>query len=703
MKNIARIFLLFILSFLITKITMEAKVAMAATTTTTNESCSYDNDSETAKAKAACEKKSSGKWSCKLNRCLTQEESISMFKDFQKCAELTDVEARKACHDKIAKDEAGNLKVDKPNTVLNQGITALTTALAVINFAGKSGTSSCISKNIFTGVATGSLLSEAYFTFFLDKQFDSDKKKYSIDSKTTEYDAQVKAFQYLLKGQKSLESVASQKSKIYKGLALGYGAAAAAALYDWYKEKCESSEAPNTDYLKNPDYKGEQPILKDPLDKFKSNLTDPQLLNPSTSIKRTLPKNVNHNIGVRDMINILMFITTEVFANGLNSDLYRILIGGTAATGAGLLIDKVEPVKKWFATPAGIGIISLAASAITLKLALDYDNTAKQAGKNANVIKMIIKKFNESAERFCAKGNDDLSNPRCYCYTSDGKQNPKRSNSETCKKLWAASSGGIFVDEDDPDFSGKNVNVSGCLTRDGKFDETCSCKKFIDKNGNNACYKVNSGSLGTTGNMLGLNGFESAMKDIEKMASGNFNAGNLISYGANAKNAAKIEAMKKQFVDKYNNGRKNSLVINDALASKIVDKIATPELLNSAKDGLVGKGSSLLGSADFSKSATDDVKKMINLLPKENLDKLKAFSSSGKGHLLGANNKDEFAFNLDDSNGNGAGKVIEQEDYMKNKYNLKDSEINKDDGKSIWDIITNRYNRSALPKLFKDE
>jgi hypothetical protein len=91
------------------------------------------------------------------------------------------------------------------------------------------------------------------------------------------------------------------------------------------------------------------------------------------------------------------------------------------------------------------------------------------------------------------------------------------------------------------------------------------------------------------------------------------------------------------------------------------------------------------------KSALDQVKEAKKLQ-----------MTDGKGKAKEAK-KDGPDFNFDLGGAPGADKGDEIGGFMDKKYNYKDNDIVNNEGASIFQVITNRYNQSGYTRLFEEK
>lgn len=382
---------------------------------------------------------------------------------------------------------------------------------------------------------------------------------------------------------------------------------------------------------------------------------------------------------------------------------YLLLIVGYLATGVMAAFAQANPTDSgcyvkdpsglaWLSQPiptmvmAGIGVVY---SGILLSGAIGEKNDAEdREGK----IDGIIKKFESSVAGYCPSGRDNLAEPRCYCYKSDGKKNNDRTNSETCKALWAADGRNFYADAGDYSKQ-KTNNPVGCMTRNRKFDAECKCKKLKDKSGNNACYKVPASARIT---MPGLaNSHNKFLKDINDITNGNTSPSNL-NAASLTQSAMKLAKARNKMMDKLNKDRKiagkKPILLKASDAKAMINKLA-PAALKSVKGELFAKPATNISSPGLAKAIK---------AAKANPEIKKVMFSGGKG-LLAKKKKKQKGFNLNFADGGSGGKV--EDGFMDKAYNYakNQNDIVKRDDVSIFQVITNRYNATGLQRLFGDE
>lgn len=378
-----------------------------------------------------------------------------------------------------------------------------------------------------------------------------------------------------------------------------------------------------------------------------------------------------------------------------------------AATGAaqGAVTNKAaevtglkDQIGEFFDTPVGILVV---AGIGTVYSGILYNAAATQEEESKNNVKKIdklIAAYKDSWIAYCPNGRENLAEPDCYCYLDSGLQNPNRTKSQICIDLWAKNSYKLSAVAGDYNGLSKLVDPVGCLTVKGQFDESCKCKKFLDSKGNNACQKGTSITIPNTmvGAMMNSSGLKEVMNFSANTANGNprldtFSNGllgskaiatnqllnRMISQAGGANAAGKV-----QYADNKNIGLIAKSVFGEkAIAAAVAN---SQPVLSSVSSAPVNPKAAELLKSTAAKAGLD-------------------FSGSGKGL---ANRKGEtkeaFAFNLngDSAAANGAGQL---QDFPTQEKTYKiNSDISKDKGASLFDIISNRYIQSGLKRLFEE-
>lgn len=324
----------------------------------------------------------------------------------------------------------------------------------------------------------------------------------------------------------------------------------------------------------------------------------------------------------------------------------------------------------------------------------------KESKDNVKKIDRILKTFKDSYANFCPSGRERLEEPKCYCYLENGTKNSARTNSQTCVALWAQDSYKIIANATDYSGVAQNVDVAGCLTRSGKFDEKCTCKKFVDPKGNNSCMKasgisipVQLGSGFATGAGLGQ-----VTNFFNGSASGN-PAFNLMNPSALSANAIASKKMKEEILSKLASQLPANVLSVSKVDEKNIGQLAKAVFGEKAMQAAAQGATSAVGVAG-SREADAKTNELLRAAAKNaGLD----FEGSGRGlSNKKADKKDGMNFNfVGETASAGASQTQNFAEPQKN-YNYKDSDISKSPDTSIFEIISNRYIQSGLKRLFEE-
>ena len=346
--------------------------------------------------------------------------------------------------------------------------------------------------------------------------------------------------------------------------------------------------------------------------------------------------------------------------------------------------------------PAVLIPIAGLAAANAYKLSQSAKEQASQAGENVEKIQDLKKKFIASIADYCPDGREEMSNPSCFCYLSDGEQNPDRSNSQICQNEWNKYQN-LYVKTDPTQDTFSAAESAGCMFIDGKFDANCNCRKVKNKTtGQNACMKATlpDSSISALG---GIN-TSPAISEINKTLEGQSQAGVLtpgidaLSAAANAKRDKVLEKVKGKLAEKgIRNPQKLALDHNMAMKRKFGGKLSNPLNSKMANSSLSSR-----------KGVPESLKKALSNI--EASSDFAAIKSPNRKKNTKTKNKNEW-LDFNAANGSSSQKVLNfaNNSHMDKKYKFDNNDINEDKGVSIFKVISNRYNTSGLRRLFADE
>jgi hypothetical protein len=248
------------------------------------------------------------------------------------------------------------------------------------------------------------------------------------------------------------------------------------------------------------------------------------------------------------------------------------------------------------------------------------------------------------------------------------------------------------------DYKGKvDPKMKVCMLVSGQVDKKCQCRRMINKStGENACLKVPMGtnSLSSLGTALGVPGLSSA---VNNLANGNTSLGSL-NGGSLNNQLSKTRKAVDQLIAKTNEDRKAEGLPPINLDA---DKIGKEALKRITPKQIAAAASSTLGSlASSGRPTTGTLANSIAAAEKSSGISKKALLGGGSGLRAASSSKrggDDFAFL---NSGGGSGKVMGA--MEEKKYDYEDNDIVKNKGVSIWKVISARYSKSAMRRLFGD-
>lgn len=354
-------------------------------------------------------------------------------------------------------------------------------------------------------------------------------------------------------------------------------------------------------------------------------------------------------------------------------------------------------IDKAMATPYIRAAIATVLGLYANKLRIDARDNIEIAQNRIDALTKIRDDFVASGGAGLAMCKDDdredSSKPHCFCYTEDGNFDDSKRKLTICKQLAVK-----FDLKQAKKYGWKHGamdNVKVCVDEGNNLDTFCKCKSKKSKSGKgNACTKISSRL-----NISGLGG-NSWLKGLsapaDSLLNGNLDGSQLDTSDLNNKAMALQKKLKKMEKDpKYSKAMKK---INDTglklqQAHKSWFKKSFP---NGAPRSLASK--SLGSSAPIPTSAKDVIKAAEKNVAKSNEVKYK------DGGKLGAAKKseDSLDFGWGDEGAKGGVKIDDIAKVMDKNYAIK-GDINKNPSHDIFKILSNRYQRSGLRRLFDTE
>lgn len=361
---------------------------------------------------------------------------------------------------------------------------------------------------------------------------------------------------------------------------------------------------------------------------------------------------------------------------GKGIDLLSIGIG----VGAGVLLAVKSEIGRKLITSTGRLVFSGVMAGMTLMMSQHAGSQAEASTKRAELLRKMKDEFNTaSGAVYACKSEDrnDPGKPNCYCYTAENGRNPNRSNSQICQKLWAGLPSDIQA------LASSTSSNKVCVNQNQQADATCACRST------NTCMKVKLNGVSglNPGSMSILNG---AITPLNRIADGTIDGAN-IDGASLASNAAKVNALNKEL-------EKNPDV------AKAKNSKAALELKKSLERGAasLGSGGGFLGSSGSS-SMPSNPGQAARMLEKE-LEEATA-PTVGGGNVADftpASVPDEqLEFGLTgDQLAAQEGQIAE---LMKEDLDYGGNDINQGSKTNIFDVLSNRYQRSGMRRLFDEK
>jgi hypothetical protein len=295
----------------------------------------------------------------------------------------------------------------------------------------------------------------------------------------------------------------------------------------------------------------------------------------------------------------------------------------------------------------------------------------KLAKERAKTLREMKEEFVSANGLLTCKEEDRANSckPICYCYTPDNKKNPARAKDTVCANRFSKMAY-------DP-FGQNSQNDKVCLDQNSVVDPKCACR--AKKN----CMKITSG--------FSMKGFKpgtfkmisAGSAPAQDLLNGNLGGGD-ISDSAGI-NAARIKAAADQMLAKA-----------DPKAAKEKDAFAA-----SLEKGLIASGSGLSmggGTKALPSSPAGAAAALDKELKEKKEDEVKQAGSRDHGADFNDEIEMPDAVATEDT-----GEDIEIAEVMEKEIDTGDSDINSGSHTNIFDVLSNRYKRSGMRRLFEGD
>ncbi|MFT6633412.1 MAG: hypothetical protein ACJAS4_003382 [Bacteriovoracaceae bacterium] len=624
-----------------------------------------------------------------LNRCVLSTQTVEDKTNARNCEGL-DGDEFKDCFNQNVDKEMAEAKSDgevegATDPKKSYGIPAVVTlASATILLTKKDSLEGCSSTSTWLmlggGVSTllGEFMAQKKYKDKINGMSDDYKKRMSEKSEDEEEaveiinENQTIAFDFQIEQEKARKDAHSARKSVYMlGMGL-YTASTVAALYEAFtssgSDGCNASynhDTHSTDLLLVADAKTFSPFY------YLNSLTSDEIIEVIKRKLSNFPFKNSHAEG------ITAFIST------IGDKL------GPATKTAGNAIGKA--VKSPYVRAAVSGILALHSK----KVADDAGDLADEADKRIALLEDLKASFEANGGAgfgVCSDADRKLtSKPACYCFLNNGDRDPGKTKSAICDGVYGEASKLAKTDYN----ANNNISeqgVKGCFTKTKQFDADCTCKSKTDTGGNDACLRINGQlKLGSLGSISGL---KDMMKDTVAFTQGNISTGELNTSG-NENLALRLSKIKDKLeaTPKY---KKEMAKVNNLQKklNKQINGIVSKGLSSGSISNPFGGG---LNAAIKPVSAKDALKNMKSSIKRNN-----AKFKSG-GNLAGSKKRtgmDDYDFGAGAKGSTGVD-IEDMDDVMKKEYSFND--INENPDNSIFKIISNRYHRSGLRRLFDEK
>jgi hypothetical protein len=308
----------------------------------------------------------------------------------------------------------------------------------------------------------------------------------------------------------------------------------------------------------------------------------------------------------------------------------------------------------------------------------------KLSEARAEKLDQMSSEFNAGAGLMYCKPEErnDPSKPRCYCFTEDNKKNPARAKSKICNTEYAN------FDKNRPQNYGGNSKV--CVDENYQVDQACSCRNRKGSDGKNACLKSTAG-IDFKGINPGVFRMLSAgAGPANDLFGGNTAVGNMDT-GSMSANAAKIRNAAEDLAKKAGpTALKDSKKLGKGMESSLLASTSGLRM-----SGLGG------GSASLPSSPKEAAAELTKELAKEEAPVVNAAGMSGGAGAGQAPAEPELEFGMTEE------QLAEQEseiaEVMNENLDMGNSDINNSSDTNLFDVLSNRYKRSGMRRLFDED
>ncbi len=702
-------------------------------------------------------------WNEMLGRCVTTAQAAELADASKMCESKGDDAAKKQCYRDVIDGKMKDAGVAAPGQIKTSMISvilAMASLLASVMFLATGGPAKCkgvaTSAYLIAGsamaVVAGEIMSASTYKKKLkeaEEKFkaisnsaSTDKKSGSTSDNTKATSAQAEAFQAMIELEEATISAAKTKNMLYMVATAGYAGAAVMAGIEMfnptggvcigdagYSSLGVESLYANTQnnqhvktvaevYVDNYFLKKQRvsyasylnfSSLESSRDSFELSFNNREIMQlragqNQSDVEMELYKSASPH---REVITknesaeeFSLMKLASVVAQQFIIPTSSAQIGAITISAASAIAKAAGPAAAAATTSSATGFQKLFAKPVT-RLALagimtvnnifmisKTNKEKKKAEERKKFIENLKAQVEAAGAEFgCASGDrNDLSKPNCYCYSEGGGLNPGRVNSATCKNLFGAKP---LLASDKSKNPTAVSNQKNCVSSRGELDSSCSCRT------SNTCVTVKSPSV--IGNVPAGNVLGNLPQTLNGLNNGSLSAADIdgAQFGSLA---ARLNKLNEKLLSDPKN---KALAVQAKKAKDMGDKIMKDMERNLAGSALAAAPSS--GSGGFANvsspaAALEEMKKDLS-------QQIKGYEGNSVPLAGGGAGKRGDDFSLDALSGNGGVTVADEQlaEAMNSEYDMGNSDINTDSGANIFNILSSRYQRSGMRRLFGGE
>lgn len=688
-----------------------------------------------------------------LNRCITSDQAAQIMQATQSCGGDMNcymTNATAALQDQINSGAVSELKENKHDLQQWTKGVAIMTAIMMTFVIFRSGAQGYVCSAISYGLIAAAAVSMVVFDVIINKKHKNNLADIKKDwgnivnpnnegdldkQRESSINAQSQSFEMLARSEESFAQAADSKHTLYWIVAGAYFAAAAVAglellmpqsancprwvvakngnqdfqnltkdyhskkgLFESYTSTNETPNFPN----KQLDYNLKQSV------NFSSLILNNKALSqtnssPSVEEYEILHKSIGQDpeydssafnffkkiyIGISQGLNPIQLAHAEEKTNAAVAfeqdgkkfdDMTIEFIGMGLGLAAGILGFYVNTGGAYISNSIGRLVLGVILGTTTGILASDSADVRDSSTGRAEKLRQMKTEFDSGASSLYAcksEDREDPGKPNCYCYTPKNQRNSNRSNSQVCQNLWAGPSVGFKTN------SFGSTTGKMCIDKNNRLDQNCACKK------NGTCLKASAAGLKGVGPGT-LTMLSNGLDPLNNLANGNSANGSLTA-GSAEKSAMRMRELKNKILDM--NGLKKFKGKIGKAEKDFTDSATKMASTNPIPNPLSNSNSSLPTNA----------KEAARMLEKELTPQVPTSVSGNQGTVATPSGKEEQIPDFGMSDSQAAQQESQVAEAMGKNLDYGGTDINNSSKANIFEVLTNRYQRSGMRRLFDE-